>query len=352
MFSLGGMLSKFHFVKGFYYRLDRRNMELCRSSAKFIKIASTIAIIAGAPVFIYFSIKMYTVGGGSNVFFDARMAAVEMGDQTTRTNVFWQFYPALVPILLFVYYAESNRIQIGAGKLRLLILLVALASAMLTTGRTAIYALALGLFYLTHKQRNAFRIALIITILTFILFSTSLVLIRGVSFDASGVYALLEHYLQYFLGPTAAFERVVNDGIFTSTNYAYNHSMQSWYRLSNLILGTNYGLAMVVDDYTSVPFYTNVYTVFKFFYLDFGIYGLYATMFVFGYMQSKVFRLAEQGIRLYKVMYAILMYPLGMCFFDDHYYNYVGYIKIYLLLFAYYKLDAGFAKDGARQGGH
>src|SRR5215469_12000379 len=92
-------------------------------------------------------------------------------------------------------------------------------------------------------------------------------------------------------GPFAAFDKVVNEPDLFSGD---NHSLASFYRYANL-LGADYELPPALDTYCLVPFPTNVYTAFKFYYLDFGQAGLWLVMLFIGFIQTWLFLKATEG---------------------------------------------------------
>ncbi len=162
----------------------------------------------------------------------------------------------------------------------------------------------------------------------------------------SGTFVLLrDHIFEYVAGPLAAFDNVVH-----GEGADYNHTFSSFYRLSNQLLGTAYPLPPVIDEYSFVPFPTNVYTGLKFFYLDFGMWGLFGVMFAIGLIQTYIYYRAVDRDPLYIVLYAVLIYPLIIIFFDDYYGQIIGYAKIYILLLLYFRLLRLFESRGAAQG--
>jgi oligosaccharide repeat unit polymerase len=163
---------------------------------------------------------------------------------------------------------------------------------------------------------------------------------KDVSFQGSkdDLVSLRDHFVSYMAGPFAAFDKVVNEPDLVSGEYAYNHSLASFYRYANLLFGADYELPPALDTYCFVPFPTNVYTVLKFYYLDFGQVGLCLVMLFIGFIQTWLFLKAAEGNEICICMSAVLVFPLVMAFFDDHYYNILGYLRVALMLVVYFRL--------------
>ena len=82
----------------------------------------------------------------------------------------------------------------------------------------------------------------------------------------------------------------------------------------------NYTKPPAFDDYVFVPFPTNVYSVFKFYFLELGTVGMLMLMFFIGLFHSLLYLKAKQGGGFSKYLFAYFMFPVLMAFFDDHYY--------------------------------
>jgi oligosaccharide repeat unit polymerase len=83
---------------------------------------------------------------------------------------------------------------------------------------------------------------------------------------------------------------------------------------------------------------TNVYTVFKFYYVDFGLVGMMISMFLIGAGQTWLFRRALSGDDFYVFLFAVSLFPLALAGFDDKY-STLGYdVKVLVFAVIYFRV--------------
>jgi hypothetical protein len=71
----------------------------------------------------------------------------------------------------------------------------------------------------------------------------------------------------------------------------------------------------------------NVYTVFKFDFLELGVIGTLVLMVLIGLIHSLIYLKAKRGGRYSTYLFAYSMYTVLMVIFDDHYYTIGGYLR-------------------------
>jgi oligosaccharide repeat unit polymerase len=87
-----------------------------------------------------------------------------------------------------------------------------------------------------------------------------------------------------------------------------------------------------------VPYPTNVYTMYKYYYVDFGYYGMLAAITLIGFIQTLLYRKARTGSVLGLYFFSLTVYPLIVSVFDDSYSAFGSYIDAFLLAVMYITL--------------
>jgi oligosaccharide repeat unit polymerase len=125
--------------------------------------------------------------------------------------------------------------------------------------------------------------------------------------------------LSYIVGPLAAFDKVVQhpaDFIMTSS-----HTFESPLKLAAALHLTDYTPPPLFDSWVFVPFPTNVYTVFKFYFLELGTAGTVVLLLFFGLLHSLLYLKARQGGRFSTYLFAYSIFSVLVVIFDDHYFT-------------------------------
>ena len=143
---------------------------------------------------------------------------------------------------------------------------------------------------------------------------------------AGGVAGIATFFiLAYLVGGLAAFDKVVQ----SPGDYKLDVSHTFYFPLHiaaklNLMDYTNFHLKDYIsppayNTFVLVPFPTNVYTVFKFYFLELGIFGTLVTLFLVGFLHSMLYLKARQGGRFSIYLFAYSVYPVLMVIFVDVY---------------------------------
>lgn len=204
-------------------------------------------------------------------------------------------------------------------------ILTAFAFSVLTTGRTWLLELVVGLvgIYLLKSNRltasDAWKFARWPLAAFLVLFSALVLVDKDVSAVSGGATgAIAEGALGYAVAPLAGFDYVLHH----SSEYKYdsNHTFRDVLPALSRISGVRYTPPPALDEFVlSLSTPANVYTVFKFYYVDFGLVGMLISMFLIGAGQTWLFRRALTGEHLYVFLFAVSLFPLMMVAFDDHY---------------------------------
>jgi len=222
-------------------------------------------------------------------------------------------------------------------------ILVALAFSFLTTGRTQFLNLVVGLLgiYLLKSRRfsvrEAWKLARWPLLALLVLLSVSVLINKDISGLQGGTTEVLERYIYgYVVTPLAGFDYVVRHP--SQYEHEPNHTFRDVLPSLARFLEFRYTPPPQFDDQLVAPLDTTVYTVFKFYYVDFGFVGMLVAMFLIGAGQTWLFRKALTGDDFYIFLFAISLFPLMMIAFDDMYTSFLGYLKYLALALLYFRV--------------
>jgi oligosaccharide repeat unit polymerase len=298
----------------------------------FLRNMMIIVLLCGLPVLYYQTLQLSkTVGGDSNILAQARVAMVNtaLSEETSHSLVLNNFtIIATFSSLLFATEKRDRKFWV--------VTVVAFIGCILSTGRIDLLILISGLsaIYLLQEKKESMRgamrllrwpIALFVTLFIVLAFTNknTVTLTGGVT---DGVTDIATYsVLGYIVGPLAAFDKVVqHPAEFIMTT---SHTFQYPLALAATLHLTNYTRPTMLDSYVYVPFPINVYTVFKFYFLELGTVGSVILLFIVGLLHSLLYLKARQGGRLSTFLFAYCMFPVLMVIFDDHYYIQAIYLR-------------------------
>jgi oligosaccharide repeat unit polymerase len=175
--------------------------------------------------------------------------------------------------------------------------------------------------YLLKTDRLSFLSALRLVkwpFLVFLLLFVGLIFTNkdtsNIGLGAGGVALLL--VVNYIVGPLAAF------------NYFLTHQQeyfQSSYRTLKFVTQIAEALRLTApapvsyDQFVYVPFPHNVYTIYRNFIGDFGLYGMLCAMVIIGFLHALLYLKARAGSEFCIYLYSLSLYSVIMVTFDDQY---------------------------------
>jgi oligosaccharide repeat unit polymerase len=295
-----------------------------------------IFLLCGLPVLFFRTLQLSkAAGGGLNIIAQAGVASMEASQRGESSQSFLLSHCVTIAIgasLLFATEKKDRQFWImtvvafiyacfgGAGRSGILLLIPGLSAIrLLQTKQESLQ----GAFRLLRWPVVAF-ITLFIG-LNFIGKSsesmTQDIMTRGVV----GIAAYF--VLSYIVGPLAAFDRVVQ--LPTDFIMATSHTLEFPLQLAATLHLTNYTPPPQFDTFVFVPFPTNVYTIFKFYFIELGIVGTIAVLLLFGLFHSLFYLKAREGGRLSTYLFAYSMYTVLLVFYDDHYYAIGGLLRAF-----------------------
>jgi oligosaccharide repeat unit polymerase len=327
LFSTGGFLALYLpsnlFTAQFVItRFPQRN--------NIVKPAVTLFILAGVPIMVRNLLAMAATGYGTTIMQRARTGEADTNPFATYFML-WSTYAAT----LFLLERRDKYFWLMAG--------IALVAGVLSTGRLPIFMLVGSLVCVhlivtgRHTLRVAFAFARLPVIGFLILFFGLFFTNKDTSiFEASGIGELLIiFFVGYVVGPTAALDVFLQN----PNNYpeAPNHTFRFFLGIATHFHLANY-IAPSPELHIDVPFPTNVYTVYRTYIQDFGLYGALAAMAVIGLLHTMLYRKARTGSRLGIYFFAATFYQVLMVIFSDEYASFGTYIDLTLFAAIYIAL--------------
>ena len=222
-------------------------------------------------------------------------------------------------------------------------ILLALAFALLTTGRSQFLNLVAGLLGISLLKSgrfsvgHAWKVARWPLLVLLVLMAVLVPLNKDVSGLKGGPQEVLATYIYgYTVTPLAGLDYVLHHP--SEYEHEPNHTFRDVLPTLARFLEFRYTPPPPFDDQVLVPVDTTVYTVFKFYYVDFGLAGMLLAMSLLGAGQAWLFRKALTGDDLYMFLFAISLFPLVMIAFDDMYSSLVGYLKYLIFALLYFRI--------------
>jgi len=218
---------------------------------------------------------------------------------------------------------------------------IAFIACILSTGRTDLLRLISGLsaIRLLQTKQQSLRGALRLLRWPITLFFSLYVGLIFTNKDTEGMIGgvagiAASFILTYIVGPLAAFDNVVQHP--SDFIMATSHTFKFPLEVAAALHVTDYDAPPKLDSFTMVPFPTNVYTVFKFYFLELGAIGTAAFLLLVGFIHSLLYLKSEQGGRFSTYLFAYSVFPVLMVIFDDWYYSLGGYLYAFALGLLYF----------------
>jgi oligosaccharide repeat unit polymerase len=217
---------------------------------------------------------------------------------------------------------------------------IAFIACIFSTGRTGILLLgsALTCVHLMKANRHSFLAAMrlirwpflaFLLLWTLLIFTNKDTTVFGVGIGAT----ILLFIVSYTVGPIVAFDYFLkHPEYYVGTPH---HTFKFFLGLASFM----HILPFVPMDpmlreyspYVSVPFPTNVYTMYRFYITDFGLYVALGIMLLIGFLHTLVYLKARTGSELGIYFFALTLYPAIMVIFEDQYSSFGSYLDILLL---------------------
>jgi oligosaccharide repeat unit polymerase len=327
-FSLGGLLAGLTpraFLRTHLYIFPPKQVRTNDSLRKVLMIV----LLCALPVVFYQVLQLSrSQGGGYSILLQAHQELIEETINRDRS-------PAVVVIGYVSLYAIFTSLLFATDvrdRKFWIVSVIAFIACVLTTGRVALLILISGLsaIYLLQKKQESLRSAMRFLrwpVALFAFFFIGLIFTNKPTDKMSGgvIGIATEVGLASIVSPLAAFDFVVQNPpeFMVTTSHIFDFPLH--------LIGTlhlaEYTPPPASDTFLFVPFPTNVYTMYKFYYLELGFIGTLVFLFVFGFLHSLLYLKARQGGRFSTYLYAYSIFPLLMVIFADQYYLISVYLR-------------------------
>jgi oligosaccharide repeat unit polymerase len=324
------------------YSTDAFNNLAIKNSASWVLFFFIGVLLIGLPLYVKSIFSIQEQSANENFWVAVRSEIIygEMDIGPTKYLVAFS-----VVTMGIAYYLHGI---MPSAKTRILLVLsgaIALVYNLLYTGRTSIFlvlAVLLGVrsFFI---QKNPFKVLLYISLIFILLFSVMGILYEkgGSTSDTPGLNAQNTAVFAglYLVGPLHGLNHHIQKN--EAIDYSGEHTLNFFLRT-----GENIGLLPkqkpreIVEAYVFMPYPTNVYTAFRVYLRDFGVFYLGLMFFLFGCLHAFLFEKARATRELrYVLYYAFLLFPLLLSFFRDQYMTVfsswlkiIFYIELFLFL--------------------
>ena len=273
--------------------------------------------------------------------------------ETTQSGdrFLWAYVVLLAVLSSGLHLMAIKRSAVPTGRLRFAIsLAVAFGYCLLNTGRTWFFLLLIflvGIALLTGRLK-AGKALLYSALLAFSFFVLIAVLLgKGGDVNASAadnVAGIGKAFDVYLLGPLPSLDTFVRHQ--ESMRLGDNILRSFWVAMDKLGFETH--PLPLVNEFVNVPYPSNVYTIYRPYFDDFGLLGAVGIQFFLGLMHGALYR-KRFASRFFLCIFAISLYPLAMQFFEDQYMSLLSlWLQTVVILFVltreprmgYYRLQA------------
>lgn len=302
----------------------------------FLRNVLMIILLCGLPALFYDTLQLSkSEGGGINLLAQARLALVEQAQNRETGVSLVRHYFTTIAIFTSLMFATEKR-----DRQFWIVTIVAFVACILGTGRIDFLLLISGLSairLLQTKQESLHGAIRLLRWPIFLFIALYIGLIftnkntEGMTGGVTGIATFL--VLSYIVGPLAGFDCVVQHPV--DFMRATSHTFDFPLHLAGVMHLVDYIAPPLLDSFVFVPFPTNVYTVFKFYFLELGTFGTFLILFFFGLLHSLLYLKARQGGRFSIYLFAFSIYTVLMVIFDDAYYGISGYLRAIAFGMAY-----------------
>lgn len=313
VFTLGGLAIKLKL------KVESVNLEekLYFEIRKKIDVILIIITLIFLPVFI---IKSYELAI-EYMIYDSLFAGLRNSSVQEQDVGFSKYGLNIAYVSFFLQsyqyvYDKNNKFKLFLSAFILLVFCI------FSTGRTffILYlCLIFGVLIIFKKLKKKHLLYGISSVL--VLFSTiGILLNKGGSIENNleeNISGVFESFMVYFIGSLSAFDSFIHSNY---TNTYGENSFRFFYSMLYKIGIVESKPSDLVDQYASIPFDTNVYTIYKIYFQDFGILFMMLIVFSMALLHTFFYLKAINGRKfIYTFLYSIMLYPLFMSFFQEQY---------------------------------
>jgi oligosaccharide repeat unit polymerase len=280
-------------------------------------------------------IEIGSAGPTENIFMNIRLALIggDLDDVPNQLGVLnYLSYFA-------IFGAGFHALGVVRSSKRKVIFLVSIALiyALLSTGRTyslLLFCLIAGGLAISRKVNIVKLVLSGCLVFTAIFISVAFFLEKGIGLGdnllVEAGLAIKEYYLG---GVTGLNDYLASPHMLDMGENTFRTVMVVLNKFDEHIIAPP-----LVKEFRSVPLWTNVYSVFRPYYQDFGWAGVIISQTIFGFVHSLTYYRALQNRAIWIYCYGLLLYPLVMQFFQDQYFSLLstwvkGVVLILIIIF-------------------
>ena len=273
--------------------------------------------LLGLPVFAWRAQELASTADFTESFFiNLRIALTREDGEAVTYGALGYLLPIAFVATLVELTSSNARFFERRGWVSLAI---AIAYAMLATGRTFIFLLFIAIAFIALVQRRVRPMQLVLGSAAFVgvgFFGLGMLVNKvGDGMDNTAALTALDAFALYLLSGLAAFDLV--HATPAALDWGLN-VLRSPIAVARA-LGFDVQVLPLVKDYVFVPEPTNIYTVMLPYVRDFSWPGLLFFFALFGRMHGSLYLRAKLGDPRCVVLYGLSVYPLLMQFFQDQY---------------------------------
>jgi oligosaccharide repeat unit polymerase len=289
------------------------------------KPAVILFLACGIPLLLSNLLTLASQGTGNTIFQQARNAGVAGaggglagGNPLGTYFILWSLYAA--PLFLIERRDKSFWVMTT----------IALLASLLSTGRLPFLMLISSLTCVEllktnrHTFWSALKFARIPMLLFMCLFFGLLFLIKDTSIFEGGIGAIALLFLvSYLIGPTGALDYLMQH----VQDYAGqpNHTFKFFLGVFTQLHLISYQQPPK-DDFVPLIVPTNVFTFYRYYLTDFGLYGALIVIAIIALFQTLLYRKARTGSMLGMYFFAITLYAVLLAPFSDEFSSFGAYI--------------------------
>lgn len=247
------------------------------------------------PEHLLLYIRMANVGGG------------DFEEELPDFGVLNYFIPIAYILLFFSLLYSSNK------KERFWVIMLNLMVAFLTMAKTNFLIILFSSIYIGYLQKKIKLKTMGIVLAFFLFFSVIMQFFR--SSDAGKEdFSLSWMFSLYLLASSVAFDYF---SMPFSSDYFGQYCFRFYYAISS-VMGGEIAPVDTINDFVSIPVFTNTFTVMQPFLCDFGYYGLLFGGLGYGCLYGWLYKKKESGNSIYIILYIIFINYLVLQFFAEY----------------------------------
>jgi oligosaccharide repeat unit polymerase len=303
------------------------------------KVFALIWVLAIFPLFYRDIIKSAGAGWFPSLAV-ARDAFVDMmlDKKTPYSSILTSSLPA-ISVMVALVMALDKEVR-GSRKGTLFAVVLAFLIGIMTTSRTQMLSLALGLIAIWHfreTQRSfissAKKLAPAVLLLMVALGAVALVVKSEAKGKGEGGYASTQ-IVRYIIGGIPAFDTaIVHPERYKPVPSSNSALPRSWQPVSALFHLDDSSSRSVDVNFVEVPFPVNTYTAYYSYYLAFGMAGVPVFALFAGLLHGWLYNMAIHGSQAAMFLYCFYLYQLTMTIFADQYTGTLLLHNLEILLF-------------------